>query len=166
MDIYIVIGLVVLVGVLLLRKRSSTPRKENPPWQEEEQDPPSHKVEPIEYPVTIYKDGVQMKGRAIEMPQGLQVFDENGTLMVDVTTRLTKLLGKFETNGVNGSITDARLAGHEHWAAADYDVYPVLFDAEGTCVEPKITRSGNVISWTYAALPGRSVNHVFYYGVY
>ncbi len=33
------------------------------------------------------------KRGAEEVPQGLQVFDENGNVVVDITDRLTKVLG-------------------------------------------------------------------------
>lgn len=37
------------------------------------------------------------------MPQGLQIWDENGVLTLDITSRLTRLEGSVSTGVVNGS---------------------------------------------------------------
>lgn len=45
------------------------------------------------------------------MAQGLQVFDENGNLQIDVSTQLTKILGEFviRPKDGNGEKVDERL---------------------------------------------------------
>lgn len=47
--------------------------------------------------------------------QGLQVFDSNGSCILDVTDRLTRVLGEFETGTSDGSISDSNLASGQPW---------------------------------------------------
>ncbi len=52
------------------------------------------------------------------MPAGLQVFDENGKVTVDVSNRLTKILGilTIKRENGNGTQTDSRLSlGTPFW---------------------------------------------------
>ena len=119
MSMYTVVGLVLIVAIVfLLWKRRANSSTESPPAKEEPISPqkPTHKVEPatMEYPVAIYKDGVPMKGWAKEMPQGLQVFDENGKIKVDMTKRLTKVLGAMTISGT-GELTFEQYPNQHPW---------------------------------------------------
>ena len=120
MSMYTVVGLVLVVLVVfLLWKRRANSSTESPPVKEEpisSREPPRHKAEPVpmEYPVTIDKDGVPMKGWAKEMPQGLQVFDENGKIKVDMTKRLTKVLGVMTISGT-GELTFEQYPNQHPW---------------------------------------------------
>lgn len=168
MSMYAVVGLVLVVLVVfLLWKRRANSRTGSPPVKEEPISPqePTHKVEPAptEYTVTIYKDGVPMKGRAKEMPQGLQCFDEHGNIVVDVTDRLTKILGSFETHGRNGSITDDRLEGMDYWVVPEYSTMPFEALGPNNWALPVVARVGNTLSWVYQA---RAVPLKFFYGAY
>ena len=119
MSMYAVVGIVLIVAVaFLLRKRRENSSTGSPPVKEEPISPqePTHKVEPatMEYPVTIYKDGVPMKGWAKEMPQGLQVFDKTGKIKVDMTKRLTKVLGVMTISGT-GELTFEQYPNQHPW---------------------------------------------------
>ncbi|MDC4270550.1 hypothetical protein NQ630_07465 [Acinetobacter baumannii] len=41
----------------------------------------------------------------VQMPQGMQVFDPQGKVVVDLTTRLTRLVGMIRTVDTDGQIT-------------------------------------------------------------
>lgn len=103
------------------------------------------------------------------MPQGLQVFDERGNIILDISDRLTKVLGGFETHGRNGSIVDPRLQDMDHWVACTYDTNDVFFALDSHDLAPQVTRIGISISWQYPVLWKDNrpwPNHKFIYGVY
>ena len=162
-----IVGLLLVAAVVfLLRRWKGNPKLESLFIREKPDRPreQTHRGEPVpkEYPVTIYKDGVPMKGWAKEMPQGLQVFDENGNIVVDVTDRLTKILGSFETHGKDGSITDDRLEGMDYWVMLEfYRIGKTSFDYGW----PLITRLGNTISWAYPETYQTWINRRYIYGV-
>ena len=75
------------------------------------------------------------------MPQGLQVFDENGICVLDVTTSLCRVIGVETLTADHGSITVS--APGTVWAAVFskdemLNTYPV-----------SVTIAGNVIHWQY-----------------
>lgn len=97
------------------------------------------------------------------MAQGLQCFDANGNLTLDVTDRLTRVLGQFNTNSLDGSITDSNLASGSPWIfessssiSPALDVSPLTVKIEGT-----------TITWAYVDTSGvPKLNKRFIYGVY
>ena len=96
------------------------------------------------------------------MPQGLQVWDTNEGLTVDITTRLTRVLGSFTTTegvSVSGSVVDDNLLSGQPW-------YTIQQTPSARPWLPLIAISGNTISWE-----GRGGNSVtrsvtVVYGVY
>lgn len=86
------------------------------------------------------------------MPTGLQCWDANGNLTVDLTSRMTRLLG--EINQGAGSIQEPALAEGIAF------VLPIL-DQNGLMYPENLrvpTISGTTVTWTTAA-------H-FYFGTY
>ncbi len=49
------------------------------------------------------------------MPEGSQCWDASGKLILDVTDRLTRLLGVISTRTTNGSYTDSELSTGDPW---------------------------------------------------
>lgn len=47
---------------------------------------------------------IKKRKRGRNMPQGLQVFDEQGRIILDMTSSLTRVLGKFIPNSKEGHI--------------------------------------------------------------
>lgn len=92
------------------------------------------------------------------MAQGLQIFDSAGALVLDITDRLTRILGEFTTTTANGSITDANLTSGTPWFYKISDDNP--FNAICT-----ITISGTTISWTFSSY-GVITAQSFRYGVF
>lgn len=94
------------------------------------------------------------------MPAGLQAWDAAGNLTVDLTTRLSRVVGVvFAAGGSSGSVTvDASLG--TPWAIPVPRNFPV-----GSC--HKITISGGTISWApNTGVASQQTDADIYYGVY
>lgn len=95
------------------------------------------------------------------MPVGLQCWDVNGNLTLDVTDRLTRVLGTVETGTSSGSVTDANLANGTPWfVMRDTSDYEML--SEANC---SVVISGNAVTWTFVG-SGTKTNKKIIYGVY
>lgn len=97
------------------------------------------------------------------MTQGLQVFDANGKLTVDITDSLARIIGTISiAAGTSGSVTvPAQLGGTRIFVIklASAPVGPVSGGSSNKRTE--VTISGNTINWT----AGRDAV-VLRYGVY
>ena len=105
------------------------------------------------------------KKGAEEVPQGIQIFDENGDIVVDMTSRTSKILGTINTDGKDGSLTDDRLLEGNLWAAV-VKVEPTgskIYNIVGL----EIKSNGSELTWTHrnTRLSG-SYNFNFIYGIY
>jgi hypothetical protein len=92
--------------------------------------------------------------------QGLQCFDGEGNLILDVTDRLTRVLGEFDTGVVNGSLIDDGLRTGTPW-------YNIFYPNSGELIYlvPLVIWTGdNELIWTFARDNPVSL-HVMY-GVY
>lgn len=97
------------------------------------------------------------------MAYGLRVRDgSTGAITLDVTDRITRFGGAFDTGTADGSVSIPMLSGGTPWFhVQDSDPF------SGTSDSPNVTISGNAISWAFPAgstYAKRSV-HVLY-GVY
>lgn len=94
---------VALIFVIRKKKKDVVPdiKKETPQVDE------VIKTEEIktEFPVMILNNGKESKGVAKMKQQGLQVFDENGNCVLDVTDRLCKVLGVERIQNKKGKIS-------------------------------------------------------------
>lgn len=94
------------------------------------------------------------------MTAGLQVFKQDGTIIIDTTTLVGSALGRISTGITNGSYEDPRIGGNNlFWFAIPGVNMPVQV--------PEISRSGNSIVWTFES-PGSLGNNSLsiVYGVY
>ncbi|MCD9005241.1 hypothetical protein LDO31_03130 [Luteimonas sp. XNQY3] len=82
------------------------------------------------------------------MPAGLEAWDAQGRIVVDLTDRLTQYLGEaVVTAGVNGSVSVPQTgAGNSVWAAF---ISGSVIDRSR--VTPAFSVSGNTISWAWPA---------------
>lgn len=81
------------------------------------------------------------------MPAGLQVFDKNGNLVADITTRLTKVLGMVYVNaGSSGSVSSGEITTNNGWFSffpdADYSTIKGI-------ISPLFSVNNGSISWSY-----------------
>ena len=103
------------------------------------------------------------------MPQGLQVFDENGNCTLDVTTALPKILGSLDINSKNvtGSYVDKRLLlGKSFWF---YKISPVYGDTDLSKEAPEVVGgidiyiNDDVIGWEWEKpIPPDSTVSIWY----
>lgn len=93
------------------------------------------------------------------MAAGLQVWDEFGRPLVEITDRMTRVLGLVDTGGSNGSVSHVGFASGSSW-------FHVLTPAVGLTADfPNIVISGNTLSWTYTYLQYATPVQIVY-GVY
>lgn len=96
------------------------------------------------------------------MPQGLQVWDANGVLTLDVTSRLGVLLGAVDTNKVNGSVVVQAFNRGTPFFFANL--------LENTLIPggraPRVYTSGNTLYWVYDGNSANKFNARIFYGVY
>lgn len=156
------LALIVLAAVVVfvvLRSKKKTPPAVTPVEEPAEvvDGAPTEPPKPIEVkptkgtrvPCVVVKDGKEMKGEMMHMPQGLQVWDEEGNLILDLTTRLMKVLGTVDIDKLEGSVYDAKLEGLDHWCVFCRETdqglraTPVELDS----FAPTVTRSGTALRW-------------------
>ena len=97
------------------------------------------------------------------MPQGLQVWDAAGNMLVDTTTWMSQVLGSFElpADHAAGSTTDAGLAtGRPFVVVLPYEGN-LGAESTGNPIANQVTVSGTTISWNAAKVGCRVI-----YGVY
>lgn len=94
------------------------------------------------------------------MPQGLQVWDASGNLILDISERVGKFLGIATiTAGVNGSVTNAGFAlGQPFFMVTTLGTLPTY--------RPSLTFNAgtNTLSWDWQGRPGSNCS--LRYGVF
>lgn len=119
--------------------------------------------------IVVYKR--RKKGEE-EVPQGLQVFDENGNVVVDTSERITKYLGSFTvpTNADSGTITNSEIGDGDLWYTIRVDNVDASTIWDGAIFQyPIITKGDGVLYWNYPHSTSsiyRRYGVTVYYGVY
>lgn len=162
------IGLVAVIIVIVAIVAISSKKKKKP---DKQTDKPQDKPEPVKpdlvipdnpekteekppekIPVTIEKDGQTREGVMELQKQGLRIYDKDGNIMLDATSRLTKYLGTLSIGTTDGSYTDERLREGDFWyVTLKLNDYKKCYGMKNKFTEflPEITREGNTIKWTY-----------------
>jgi hypothetical protein len=100
------------------------------------------------------------------MAAGLQCFDASGNLIIDITSRLSRIAGSASVTA-NGSV--ALPAGGSPWYAFQNTVTPWGYISMN-CQRPVFTISGTTLSWTYSApasgTPAHTITGLVFYGTY
>lgn len=107
---------------------------------------------PEKIPVTIEKNGQTQEGVMELQKQGLRIYDKDGNIMLDATSRLTKYLGTLSIGTTDGSYTDDRLGEGDFWyVTLKLNDYKKCYGMKNKFTEflPEITREGTTIKWTY-----------------
>ena len=151
-NLYVLIVVAILAAVIVIkcRKESSTEPVKNDAHDEPL---PDLKVKTnLNNEVYWYEGDLKRKGFMV-IKNGLQIFNENGELVLDLTTHLTKILGTVDIPKTNGGLTDARIAGGTLWfTVAKLNDYKACYGMNAYNKEtflPKITQEGNDIVWKY-----------------
>ena len=164
MSIELIAALIVIVAIVAI----SSKKKKKP---DKQTDKPQDKPEPVKpapvvpdspdkteekapekIPVTIEKGGQTQKGVLELQKQGLRIYDKDGNIILDATSRLTKYLGTLSIGATNGSYTDDRLREGDFWyMTLKLNDYKKCYGMTNKFTEflPEITREGNTIKWTY-----------------
>ena len=180
---YLIYALIVAGIIYLLTGRKKKKKKPSPIKTEEKPSPikPEEKpkedttehiiVKPLPTEEKVYwtKDNKKEWGRIKHMPQGLQVFDESGNCVLDITDRITKYCGSFKVNGTSGSLTNEVLREGELWY-----VFKDIAEPKGSkpaisnivYVGPVIEKRGNRLTWTYSNPSDQCLHGTILYGVY
>lgn len=116
--------------------------------------------------VYLYKKSTAKKSKEDDM-QGLQTFDKDGKINIDITNRLAKYCGKFNAWTLNGSVTDPAIEGKDVWFAytcnptANLDKTLSFADLhiQESFTYPELTVNGDTISWIF-----HDVERPFFYG--
>lgn len=163
------IGAVILAVVvyILTRKKKEKPPIEKPIEREDNEEVIIENV-PTEQKVYWIKDGKKEWGRVKYMPQGLQVFDEQGNCTLDITDRITKYCGSVKVDGTSGSLTNEILREGELWYVFKDIVMPKNKQKIDNIVYagPVVKKRGNVLTWTYSNNPEQCLHGTILYGVY
>lgn len=108
----------------------------------------------------------QKRKRADKVGAGLQIFNADGKVIFDSTYNTTRMLGRGETNGTNGSLSDDRLIGRMVWVViTSHEILPPNY--VGGVVSPVFTCNGSKLAWEYVnSYNLMKKNNRFIYGVY
>lgn len=96
------------------------------------------------------------------MPVGFQVFDAAGNLKLSLGDRIARFTGAVVTGGADGAVA---VAGAD--TGEPFFNLTALENPLGLFSPPKVTISGNVISWVYLPTPAnpQRINCLLRYGV-
>jgi len=94
------------------------------------------------------------------MPAGMQVFDAAGNLLIDITTRLSRVIGtQAIAAGSSGSLVVPNAGQGAIWWA--------ICPSSASRYVPLVSLSGSTISWSpNGSYPGSAVDALLIYGLY
>lgn len=123
MSIELIAVLIVLVAIVAINSKKKKPDKK--PAKETQDtvvveehsttEKADHEIYTGKFPVVVEKDGEKTEGVLEMQKQGLRIYDANGNIMLDATSRLTKYIGTLSIGTTDGSYTDDRLQDGEFW---------------------------------------------------
>ena len=91
------------------------------------------------------------------MAVGVRIRDRFGNVVVDITSKLPRIVGYVDTNGGAGSVTVPELA-----LGTGYFIVSPISGTQGRGT-PSVQINGTTISWTY---PNATTNDRIFYGYY
>lgn len=118
--------------------------------------------------VIYVKDGEKAQGTVRIVDAGLQVFDKNGNVVVDITDRVCRYLGEGSTGFKDGFVTnDVFLENVNAWVLPKR-ICLQRYEAQGNLQAfPKFYISDNKLAWKYdSTTEGLRESFEFYYGVF
>lgn len=118
--------------------------------------------------VIYVKDGEKAQGTVRIVDAGLQIFDENGNVVVDITDRVCRYLGEGSTGFEDGFVTnDVFLENVNAWVLPKR-ICLQRHEADGPKHDyPWFCISGNRLEWKYYSdSEGLRESFDFYYGVF
>ena len=118
--------------------------------------------------VIFVKDGEKEQGTVRIMGAGLQIFDGNGNVAVDITDRVCRYLGEGSTGFTDGFVTnDVFLENVNAWVLPKRISLKRYENAGNFQTTPHFHVSGNKLMWEYDSSTGALRQSLdFYYGVF
>ena len=95
------------------------------------------------------------------MPAGFQVFDASGNLIVDLNSKLSRVLGIATVNTASGNLNHAGFSQGTPFAVAGSEAG----DQSGNpwAFTPEITITGTTLSWDFGSLPVHTTHIIYGY---
>lgn len=142
--VYVILAISFSAAVVIARQRKKRPAKAETPEK------PIEIVgsTPESIAVTYYVDGEKREG-TVKMAQGLQVFRADGSVDLDITENLPKVIATLDIAGNGGSYSNDMLKNANVW-------YLFLLPESDTAVglPSSVTVSNGKLSWTNCAYIG------------
>lgn len=157
----IIIFIAIVVGIIVWKKKKKEATNDTGDGETEEQVENITMALTESVPVHWYENGEKKDGTAKMSSNGLQVYDSDGNITLDITDRVAKVLGVYQITTMSGSIT---IEDRQPWVIM-IDVpeaYQVIRKHGDNQYTPHIWIDGNKICWDEVA----SKSGKFYYGVY
>lgn len=165
-ELLALIFIAIVVVFVVMRPKGQKQTKRPKTTQTERQQEPERGQEQVIVPapppagvkdgdtVVIVSDGKERKGKVRRVPQGLQVWDENGDLVLDITDVLTSVKGTLVCNKTNGRVRVPGLNGRNIWVVEkESDAFEVEpHNSEWLAVYPVfplIRVEGDDVIWEY-----------------
>lgn len=95
--IYAIIVLII-IGIIYYARRRKSDNTEAPQGTADNTTTIQQVSAPTEMLVIVMQGGTRMEG-TVKMTQGLQIFDANGNIILDVTDRMTRVIDTFDVAG-------------------------------------------------------------------
>lgn len=123
---------------------------------------------PTEINGYIFNDGIKKEVTIRYMPQGLQVFDENGICILNLTERLTRYIGSINISGTHGEVRLSGIPSADFWfACVNIKIDGYTSPAQKELMVPGITYQNGVLHWDINVLgDGKSFSATVLYGTY
>lgn len=170
---YYALIVVVIIGVVvyacLKKKRGDI---EKPRGEEKPDDGGNHTEIIVKVPTEskgyIVKDGIKKEVTIKYMPQGLQVFDEKGICILNITERLTRCIGSINISGTHGEVRLSGISSADFWfACTNIKIDGYTSPAQKELMVPGITYKNGVLHWDINVLgDGKSFSATVLYGTY
>lgn len=171
-----VVAIAVLIGLMYYKKRCKPKEPDTPTSDTPEPEVPIIKqdipaAETVVIAGYIVKDRIKREGTIKYMPQGLQVFDENGCCILDITETLCRFIGSrtIKAEETTGSIDTG--PGTPYLAITNIDNYLVISDlnieneSPAYSPLPAFTIKPGLITWKHYRPLGQRCTVTILYGV-
>lgn len=166
----IVVAVIGIVVYAYLKKKRGNTEKSH---EEEKPDDDGNHTEiivkvPTEIKGYIVEDGIKKEVTIKYMPQGLQVFDEKGICILNITERLTRCIGSINISGTHGEVRLSGISSADFWfACTNIKIDGYTSPAQKELMVPGITYKNGVLHWDINVLgDGKSFSATVLYGTY
>lgn len=141
--VYAILTIAVAAAVMIARQRKNKPAKAETPEAAEK---PIEIIgnTPESIAVTYYVDGEKREG-AVKVAQGLQVFRADGSVDLDITENLVKVVATLDIAGNGGSYSNDILKNANVWY-----LFIIPSTSQAVNLPTSVTVSDGKITWSSA----------------